>query len=44
MYELSDIDYERYRDEQIIKYCQHWWGGPERKDPLLIPTLKFYET
>jgi hypothetical protein len=30
--------------EQSIKYCQSWWGGPEKISPLVDPPLKFYET
>lgn len=42
LYQMSERDYRRELDEQVIKYYQYWWGGPERIDPMIDPAVKFY--
>jgi len=44
IYEMGEIEYRTECEEQVRKYYQCWWGGPEKLSPLVNPPIKFYET
>lgn len=39
IYALSAEEYKAMLDEQVQKYYQSWWGGPENLNPLPIDPL-----
>jgi hypothetical protein len=39
IYMLSPEEYQRITEEQVNKYYQSWWGGPENLNPGFIEPM-----